>query len=64
VAAGGRHGARPARRSGSAAFVREVTKVVFGYTGLLWLIDVLWPLGQAENRALHDLIAGTRVVAA
>jgi uncharacterized RDD family membrane protein YckC len=46
------------------AFVREVTKVVFGYTGFLWLIDVLWPLWQAENRALHDLIAGTRVVAA
>jgi uncharacterized RDD family membrane protein YckC len=46
------------------AFVREVTKVVFGYTGILWLIDVLWPLWQVENRALHDLIAGTRVVAA
>jgi len=46
------------------ACVREVTKVVFGYTGILWLIDVLWPLGQAENKALHDLIAGTRVVAA
>jgi uncharacterized RDD family membrane protein YckC len=46
------------------AFVREVTKILFGYTGILWLIDVLWPLWQAENKALHDLIAGTRVVAA
>jgi uncharacterized RDD family membrane protein YckC len=45
------------------AFVREVTKILFGYTGILWLIDVLWPLWQAENKALHDLIAGTRVVA-
>jgi uncharacterized RDD family membrane protein YckC len=41
-----------------------VTKILFGYTGILWLIDVLWPLWQAENKALHDLIAGTRVVAA
>jgi uncharacterized RDD family membrane protein YckC len=44
------------------AFARELVKVVFGYTGILYLIDVLWPLWQPENRALHDLIAGTRVV--
>ena len=25
------------------------------------LADVLWPLGDAENRALHDMLAGTRV---
>jgi uncharacterized RDD family membrane protein YckC len=30
----------------------------------MWLIDVLWPLWQDENKALHDLIAGTRPVEA
>jgi len=46
------------------AFGRELVKVVFNYTGVIGIIDVLWPLWQAENRALHDLIAGTRVVQA
>jgi uncharacterized RDD family membrane protein YckC len=31
-------------------------------TGIGWLIDSLWPLGERENRALHDLAAGTHVV--
>jgi uncharacterized RDD family membrane protein YckC len=30
--------------------------------GLLALIDGLWPLGQRENRALHDLVAGSIVI--
>jgi uncharacterized RDD family membrane protein YckC len=30
--------------------------------GLLALVDGLWPLGQRENRALHDLVAGSVVV--
>jgi uncharacterized RDD family membrane protein YckC len=46
------------------AFGREAIKAVFGYTGIIWIVDVLWPLWQSENRALHDLIAGTRVVVA
>jgi uncharacterized RDD family membrane protein YckC len=46
------------------AFGREAIKAVFGYTGIIWIVDVLWPLWQSENRALHDLIAGTRVVEA
>jgi uncharacterized RDD family membrane protein YckC len=27
-----------------------------------WLVDGLWPLGERENRALHDLAASTHVV--
>jgi uncharacterized RDD family membrane protein YckC len=44
------------------AFGRELLKFVFAYTVLIYLIDVLWPLWQPQNRALHDLAAGTRVV--
>jgi uncharacterized RDD family membrane protein YckC len=44
------------------AFLRELLKAVLGFTVVLWIIDVLWPLWQPEGRALHDLAAGTRVV--
>jgi uncharacterized RDD family membrane protein YckC len=44
------------------AFLREVLKAILGFTVILWIIDVLWPLWQPEGRALHDLAAGTRVV--
>jgi uncharacterized RDD family membrane protein YckC len=30
--------------------------------GLGWLIDVLWPLGEREQRSLHDLAARTHVL--
>jgi uncharacterized RDD family membrane protein YckC len=30
--------------------------------GLASLLDVLWPLWDEENRALHDLIVDTRVI--
>ena len=30
--------------------------------GLAWLLDVLWPLWDDENRALHDFAVDTRVV--
>ena len=30
--------------------------------GLATLADVLWPLWDEENRALHDLIVDTRVI--
>jgi uncharacterized RDD family membrane protein YckC len=46
------------------AVAREVVKAVFALTGLLYVIDALIPLFHPENRALHDLIAGTRVVMA
>lgn len=29
---------------------------------LIFLADVLWPLWDRENRALHDMLAGTRVI--
>ena len=32
--------------------------------GLPWLVDVLWPLWDDQNRALHDIICDTRVVQA
>jgi uncharacterized RDD family membrane protein YckC len=30
--------------------------------GLAWLLDILWPLWDEENRALHDFVVNTRVV--
>jgi uncharacterized RDD family membrane protein YckC len=32
--------------------------------GAAWIIDVVWPLWDDERRALHDMLAGTRVVEA
>jgi uncharacterized RDD family membrane protein YckC len=46
-------------------FCREsLAKLLFSLIPFMWLIDVLWPLWQDENKALHDLIAGTRPVEA
>ena len=51
------------------AFLREVVikSFLFGFIssftfGLASLLDVLWPLWDEENRALHDFIVSTRVV--
>jgi uncharacterized RDD family membrane protein YckC len=51
------------------AMLREVAvkTLLFGIAssltfGLASLLDVLWPLWDEENRALHDLIVDTRVV--
>jgi uncharacterized RDD family membrane protein YckC len=50
------------------SFIREfvIKTVVFGWLGgsilIGYLLDVLWPLWDAENRALHDMLATTRVV--
>jgi uncharacterized RDD family membrane protein YckC len=30
--------------------------------GIAWLIDVLWPLWDEENRALHDFVVNTRTI--
>jgi uncharacterized RDD family membrane protein YckC len=39
--------------------------VVGGFLfGIPWLIDVLWPLWDGENRALHDMIVKSHVVEA
>jgi uncharacterized RDD family membrane protein YckC len=53
---------RPIR--GGFAFMREVgLKLLIANILLIgWLIDSLWPLGEKENRALHDLIMHTHVV--
>jgi uncharacterized RDD family membrane protein YckC len=32
--------------------------------GIPWLIDMLWPLWDSQNRALHDMIVKTHVVMA
>ena len=43
---------------------REVVKAIFALTGILYVISALWAVWHPENKALHDLIAGTRVVMA
>jgi uncharacterized RDD family membrane protein YckC len=67
-------GIRVVRTSGERvtfgyAMLREVLikTVIFGIlgsitAGLAPLLDVLWPLWDEENRALHDFIANSRVV--
>jgi hypothetical protein len=30
--------------------------------GIVHLLDVLWPLWDEENRALHDFVVNTRTV--
>ena len=32
--------------------------------GLAWLLDILWPLWDEENRALHDFVVNTRSIKA
>ena len=51
------------------AMLREVVVktllvgVVSGATGGIgWLLDVLWPLWDEENRALHDFVVNTRTI--
>ena len=51
------------------AMLREVVvkALLFGFAssvtfGLASLLDVLWPLWDDENRALHDFVVDTRVV--
>ena len=51
------------------AFLREVVvkSLLFGFissftAGIASILDVLWPLWDEENRALHDFIVSTRVV--
>ena len=67
-------GIRVVRASGKPigfwfAMLREVVvkSLLFGFlgtliAGLVPLVDVLWPLWDEENRALHDYVVNTRVV--
>jgi len=38
--------------------------VASGTFGLAWLLDILWPLWDEENRALHDFVVNTRSIKA
>lgn len=67
----GKHavGIRVVREDGAApdwrtALVRQVPiqAVAGSLLPLVGLADYLWPLGDRQNRALHDLLAKTRVV--
>ena len=51
------------------AVVREVLvkALLFGVVGTLtigvaWFVDMLWPLWDEENRALHDFLVKTRTI--
>jgi uncharacterized RDD family membrane protein YckC len=67
-------GIRVVRASGEpmtfgAAVTREVVvkTLAFGFAGSLTggivnALDLLWPLWDSENRALHDIVVNTRVV--
>jgi uncharacterized RDD family membrane protein YckC len=50
----------------STVLLRELLlKFIAGIvTGIGWIVDGLWPLGERENRALHDLASSTHVVTA
>jgi uncharacterized RDD family membrane protein YckC len=67
-------GIRVVRASGEpmsfgTALLREVVLKAFAFPligsitgGILSLLDILWPLWDSENRALHDIVVDTRVV--
>jgi uncharacterized RDD family membrane protein YckC len=57
------------RMTFALAFVREVlikallVGVISSLTfGIAYFVDVLWPLWDEENRALHDFAVNTRVI--
>ena len=41
-----------------------ISTITFGFGGIIYLLDVLWPLWDDQRRALHDMMAKTRVVKA
>jgi uncharacterized RDD family membrane protein YckC len=46
----------------SAMGLRYGITLIFGFIGVLSLLDVLWPLWDDKRQALHDKVAGTNVV--
>ena len=46
-------------------FMTAIDRSFVGYaTGLVQLLDFLWPLWDDKRQALHDKVAGTNVVLA
>jgi hypothetical protein len=44
------------------AFSRALLTLLFVLTGIVWIVDVLWPLWDKRNQALHDKPVGSIVV--
>jgi uncharacterized RDD family membrane protein YckC len=61
-------GARAVRADGhtalgyGAALGRAVLEVVFRFTVIVWILDMLFPLWDARNQTLHDKAAGSVVI--
>jgi len=48
---------------GTVLLLEVLLKFIVGWMTVIgWLIDGLWPLGDRQNRAIHDLAAGTQVL--
>ena len=45
------------------AFGRELLKTIFGFTVILWIVDVLWPLWDDQRQTFADKIGRSVVVA-
>jgi uncharacterized RDD family membrane protein YckC len=61
-------GARAVRHESNAvvgygkAFWRSLVAILLGYTVIVGLLDLLWPLWDAKNQTLHDKAARTVVI--
>jgi uncharacterized RDD family membrane protein YckC len=61
-------GARAVRADGHTAlgygpaFGRSVLEVVFRFTVIVWILDMLFPLWDARNQTLHDKAVGSVVI--
>jgi uncharacterized RDD family membrane protein YckC len=61
-------GARAVRADGHAALGygpalgRAVLELVFRFTVIVWIIDMLFPLWDSRNQTLHDKAAGSVVI--
>jgi uncharacterized RDD family membrane protein YckC len=61
-------GARAVRADGHTvlgygpALGRSVLEQVFRFTGIVWILDMLFPLWDARNQTLHDKASGSVVI--
>jgi uncharacterized RDD family membrane protein YckC len=55
-------GSLPSKGRSAARTVCWFVSVIPIAGGLLWLLNVLWPLWDSRRQALHDKVAGTVVV--